>query len=79
MDTRDEEVYRLTPRGLIIAVLERHGVQNAEFLAEEILRELERCCMNVKLLEDGQWTKLDLPAIVKDGDWDFQKVRREEK
>ncbi|MHA1262788.1 MAG: hypothetical protein ACTSSA_11985 [Candidatus Freyarchaeota archaeon] len=79
MGTRNEEVYRLTPGGLIIAVLERHGVQNAEFLAEEILRELEWCCMKVRLLEDGQWTKLDLPAIVKDGDWDFQKVRRAKK
>jgi len=74
-----EEIYRLTPKGLIAAVLEEHGIRNAPYLAEQILRELERCCIKVRLLEDGQWTKLDLPAIVKDGDWDFQKVRKEGK
>ena len=75
-----EEVYRFTPKGLIFAILLDAGIDSskAEEITNQIFERLEWECIRVGIERHKQWTDKDLPALVKDGDWDFQKVQRVE-
>ncbi|RLG42526.1 MAG: hypothetical protein DRO05_00860 [Thermoproteota archaeon] len=81
MNTKnEEEKYRFTPKGLVLALLLEAGLDTneAEEITDRIFERLEWECIRVGIERDKQWTDKDLPAIIKDGDWDFQKVRKVE-
>jgi len=76
----EEAIYRFTPKGLVFTLLLDAGLdeKRAGQITDRIFERLEWECIRVGLERHKQWTDKDLPAIVKDGDWDFQKVQRVE-
>ena len=78
---KEEEIaYRFTPKGLVFTLLLDAGLNGEKAMetADRIFERLEWECIRICLRRDKQWTDKDLPAIVKDGEWDFQKVQRVE-
>ena len=78
--SKEEEIYRFTPKGLVFTILLEEGLtqEAARRITSKIFEGLEWNCIRLTLINEKQWTDKDLPAIVKDGEWDFQKVQRVE-